>query len=80
MFRLRGDQMLFIFGALHAVEVGGTLDAHVVTFGGAGGEDDFFGGGADEGGYLGAGGFDDCFGFPAVGMGARVGISVGSNL
>lgn len=34
----------------------------------------------DEGGYLGAGGFDDCFGFPAVGVGSGVGVAVGSNL
>lgn len=34
----------------------------------------------DEGGHLRAGCFDDCFGFPTVGMCSGVGIAIGSDL
>ena len=67
-------------GPLEAVEVRGALDADVVGFGGPGGEDDLLGGGADEGGDLGAGVFDDGLGLPAEGVGARVGVAVRPDL
>ena len=72
MFRLRRDDVPF----LAAVEMGYALETHVVGFGGARGEYDAAGVGADEGGDLCAGMFDRFFGFPAVGVGAGMGVAV----
>lgn len=63
-----------------SVEVSHSFDAKVVGFGGTGGENDFFGRGADERGHLGSGFFDGGFGFPAVAVSAGVWVSIGSNL
>lgn len=57
-------------------EVKEAFDGDVVGLGGAGGEDDFLRGGVDEGGDLGAGGFDGGFGFPAVEVGPTMGVAV----
>ena len=80
MLSLGSDEVLFIFGTLHTVKVGGSLDTEIVGFGSTRGKYDFFGGGTDEGGYLGTCIFDDSFGFPAEGVCSGVGISVRSNL
>ena len=48
-----------------AVHLGDALDGEVVALGGAGGEDDLLGGGADEFGDLLAGDFDGLLGLPA---------------
>lgn len=72
MLGLGGDDMAL--GG--AVEVEEALDGDVVGLGGAGGKDDLFRGGVDEGGDLGAGGFDGGFGFPTVEVGAAVGVAV----
>lgn len=71
MLGLGGDDVaLLVF-----VEVHDALDGDVVGLGGAGGEDDLFGGGVDEGGDLGAGALHGLVGFPAVEVGAGVGVA-----
>ena len=62
------------------VKVRDPLNGEVVGLGGAGGEDDLFGGGANEGGDLGAGVLDGALGVPSVLVGFGVGVSVGSDL
>lgn len=71
VLRLGGDDVaLLLF-----IEVHDALDGDVVGLGGAGGEDDFLGGGVDEGGDLGAGALDGVVGLPAVEVGAGVGVA-----
>lgn len=73
MLSLRGDDVALLV----LVEVQDSLDRDVVGLGGAGGEDNFLRGSADERSDLGASGFDGVFGFPAeeVGPGMRVAVA-----
>jgi hypothetical protein len=57
------------------VHLGYTLEGEVGALGGAGGEDDLFGGRADEAGDLLAGLFDTLLGFPAKGVVAAGGVA-----
>lgn len=72
MLRLRGDDVALVV----LVEVHEALDGDVVGLGGARGEDDFLRGRVDEVGDLLAGVFDGVVGFPAVEVGAGVGVAV----
>ena len=69
---LGGDNVV-LFGL---VEMGDTLDGHVVGLGGTRSEDDFFGVSANEIGNMFSTLLDPFFGLPAVGMGSRVRIAV----
>ena len=75
MFSLSSNDMLLAL-PLSPVEMGSTLDTHVVALGGTRGEYDFFGTGLDERGYLSAGCFDNRFGFPSERMSSRMGVTV----
>ena len=72
MFCLCRDKMSFF----PTVKVRYSLETHVIRFGGSGSE--YYGTrvGANERGNVTSGGFDGFFGFPAVGMGAGVGVAV----
>ena len=59
-----------------ALPCGRAEDGEVVALGGTRGKYDFFGTGLDERGYLSASCFDDCFGFPSVGMSSRMGVTI----
>ena len=67
----RGDDVV----ALLAVHLGDALDGEVVALGGAGGEDDFFGGRADQLGDALARGLHALFGGPAEGVIAAGGVA-----
>ena len=68
------DDVVLLSGALE--EAGDALDAHVVALGGAAGEDDLLGVGADEVGNVLAGVLDALVCLPSVGVSARVGVTV----
>lgn len=77
VLRLCGDDVLLLDLADRPTEEpGDALDAHVVALGGAAGEDDFLGVGADQRGNMLSGFLDGLFALPAVGVRARMGVSI----
>ena len=72
MFRLSSDKMTFFT----LVEMGYSLETHVVRLCGARGENYTPCVGTDEVSDVGSGGFDGFFGFPAIGMGSGMWVAV----
>lgn len=74
VFCLAGDDVLLLAGP--AKEPGNTLDAHVVGFGGAAGENDFLGVSANQISNVFPRLLNGLVCFPAVGMCPRVGVAI----